>query len=212
MAQPYSAGAQHIYVGVTQNYYSGSNGQITWQTPLYLGTGERAPRVSRRRAFRPVNNDLAGDEPFDWCMSGTNMLVTVRMTRWDENVLRLVEHAPNPGQGLVPTAAVAGTEFLGDIGRLMVTEATAMGLWLRFAYGVQGVLAKAAFAGNATSGPMRNGWHFFAAFLEQDDHDGGTDPNIKSLTFRCARVYNPSTGSFLIYDDDMTGVAGITPT
>ena len=212
MAQVYIAGAIHVYIGVTQSYYSAGNGTITYTTPAYLGTGERAPRVSRRRAFTPVDNDLSGREPFDWIFSGNSMLVTIRMTRWDENILRIIEHAPNPATGLVPNGAVAGTEFLGDIGRLMVTEAVAINLWLRFAYGAQGVLPKAAFAGNPLAGPMRNGWHFYAAFLEQDDHDGGTDPNIKSLTFRCARVYNPYTGNFGIYDDDMTGVAGIAPT
>ena len=211
MAQEYNAGAIHVYIAVTSTYYSVGNGTISYATPAYLGTGERAPRVSRRRAFTPVHNDLAGAEPFDYCFSGTNMLVTVRMTRWDENVLRIIEHAANPALGLVPTGAVAGTEFLGDIGRLMVTEATAIQLWLRFAYGAQGVLPKPAFAGNAASGPMRNGWHFYAAFMEQDDHDGGTDPNVKSITFRCARVYDPFTGSFGIYDDDMSGILGVVP-
>lgn len=194
MAQPYTGGAVLLYVAfpaqVGAGYLTQSYGQ-----PVFLGTGERAPRVSRRRAYRQLHNDLAGDEPFDFVYSGTSMLVTVRLTRWNELVLQTLEDAPNiPAAAIAP--ANAGTELLGDVGRMMVTEGAGAQLYVVYDYGASGRLPKPAMV----AGLMRPGWHFFSAFLEQDDHDGGTDPNVKPITFRCARVYNPVTGAFVIYD------------
>lgn len=123
------------------------------------------------------------------------MLVTLRLTRWNESVLQVAEDAPNPPAAVV-SPPTAGAELLGDVGRLMITEGAASQLYLVYDYGAAGRLPKPAY----TTGGMRPGWHFYAAWLEQDDHDGGTDPNVKSLTFRCARFYNPATGAFLIYD------------
>lgn len=199
MAQPYVGGAIHLFYAFPSivGVYGAGVG-----APVYIGTGERAPRVSRRRSFRQLHNDLAGDEPFDWCYSGTSMLVTVRLTRWNEPVLQTLEDAPN-----TPAAALAGqnagTELVGDVGRLMVTENAAGQLYLVYDYGLVGRAPKLAF----TAGGMRPGWHFLAAFLEQDEHDGGTDPNVKPITFRCARVYNPTTGAFVIYDWNIPNLA-----
>lgn len=186
MAQPWTKGAVHVWVGV-----GGSHAAV------YLGTGERAPRVSRRRRFAEVPNDLGGQEPFDWSYQGSSALVTVKLTRWNESTLLALEDVVGPTNG----TDLAGSDAPGDIGALMVTEGLAVPLWIAYSYAPGGLAPQPAMAG------LRTGWHMYAAWLEgPDDHEGGTDPASVMLIFRCARVYDPSTGAFKLYDRNMSGL------
>lgn len=202
MAQPFTRGAVHIFVGATGSGPAGSSGfGPVSPTPIYLGTGERAPRVSIRKRFRDVQNDLGGDEPFDFSYQGRSAIVIVKLTRWNELVLQALETVV----GVQPGLDAGGTDVAGDIGTLMITQGAAVPLWISYSYAPAGVAPQAAFSN------LRNGWHFFAAWLEgPDDHEGGTDPATEALVFRCARVFNPLTGAFLLYDRNMAGLPAPT--
>lgn len=186
MPQPYTRGPVLIYAGV-----GGSSG------PLYLGTGERAPRVSRLREFEPVMNDLAGTRvPFDMLAEGQQALITVKLTRWDDAVLQAVEARSSAA----PAGGIAGP---GSTGALMIAEGWAFPLWLLYSYGPQGPAAKAAM------GTLRPGFHFFATWLEgPQDGEGGTDPATELLVFHAIEVYTGGTMS--LYDYNLAGLPAPT--
>lgn len=189
MAQAYTRGSAHIWVG------TGSGG-----TAQYLGTGERAPRVSIRKRFKDVPNDLAGETPYDYSYQGREGFVNVRLTRWNDPVLQAMENVIGVAGGV----DAGGVDGIGNMGALMVTQGQAVPLWVMYSYAPAGVAPQAAFA------TMRNGWHFFAAFLEgPDEHEGGTDPATEGLVFHCVRLFNSATGAFSLFDRDMSGVTPI---
>lgn len=195
MAQPYSHGAVHLWVS------------IRFSNPFYLGTCERAPRVSRTRKHRDLLNDLGGDEAFDAAYMGSGAFVTAKLTRWNERTLLMIENSAFPNTLL----DVGGTDTIGEIGTLMVTEGQALQLWVQYSY-AQGQLAPKAAYNNPISGAMRAGYHFLNAFLDSpDDHDGGTDPATEAIVFRCMRGYNPTTGTLTLYDRDMSGINALLP-
>lgn len=206
MAQPYVSGPVHVFVGI--GGYAGSTSAMLTKNPAYLGTGERAPRPSFRPGFEPLMNDVTGTRiPYDWVFEGEEALVTVRLTRWDENVLFAM-------QNRVGAAGQArGLNLANDIGTLMITEGAAFPLWLLFPFGVPGI-GKPAMIG----GGMPQGYHFYAAFLEgPDDMDQlGTNPRTVDLVWHCGRVFAPTgiqAGTTTIprlgnglYDHDMSAV------
>jgi hypothetical protein len=193
MAQPYASGPVDVWCGV------GAGG-----APLFLGHGERAPRIQIVRRYKEVTNDLGGDMvPFDKGYAGETGVVTVTLSRWNESTLAIIQDVATTLTGL---GAARGLNGPGEVGTLMVTEGVAYKLWLRFPFS-----AKAAYA-NAASGAQPAGYRFLAAFLEgPDDLFDLGPPNARKvgLQFTCMRAFDPAvsnafgTGLFALYDHSM---------
>ena len=184
VAQPYVTGAVDVFVGL------GSGGSA-----VYLGSTRGRPRIREMPAFSPVENDIAGDKPYDMVYGGSDCIVMARFSRFKASVLNSITARPNAqaayqgvgvagGQGGT-TSPSRGTNIAGDIGTLMVTEGKAYPLWLRFPYTV----LKSAY------GNQEPGYYFPAAFLMgPDEHeDLGTTARTEGLVFYAARVLTITT-------------------
>lgn len=189
MAQPYVRGpiGLHVQIG---------------GTIFFLGTGERAPRISIKREYEALRSDIAGTRlGLDQSFQGQEAFVTVKLTRWNETILTRLQDSTG-AFGVTP-----GSDNMGDVGTLMVFEGQAFPLWVQFPYGAGQFAAKTAYA-NPTNGAQMGGYHFFAAILEGEQVlEGGTDPASVSLTFHCYRVFSPTTLSLALYDFNMTGLS-----
>lgn len=149
--------------------------------------------MTHRRGFVPLMNDISGVQfPFDYSAQGTEAFVTLKLTRWNENILQGIQDTLG-GTGL------GGIDPTGTIGTLMGFENYAFNLWLMYSYG-PGMIAP---HGAMLSEPP--GYHFWLAFLDQEaSYEGGTDPASVTLTFHCMRKYNPADGSLTLFDTNMT--------
>lgn len=187
MAQPFVHGPVLIFAG------DGSG------NPLFIGTGEKAPRYSIRRFFDKVMNDISGSViPYDYLFEGVEAFVTVRLTKWDEANLQII-------QDVIAHAGAPGTMPAGDLGTLMMTEGVGKPLWIQYTYGPGQPFAKAAM------GTMIPGYHAPCAFLEgPDDRDGGTDAAGVLLTWHCIRQYE-GNGVFTLFDQNLAGLSPDNP-
>lgn len=193
MAQLYSTGPVSVYCGI------GSGG-----TPLFLGHGQRAPKISITAEFRDVECDLGGAVSFDTMYGGERGRVSVLLSRYNETVLTIIQD-----KAIAAAGAVRGTDDPGEIGSLMVSEGLTYGLWLNFPYNTK------AFNSNAANGAIPAGYHFFAAYLRGPDdiEVGSTTPKMVQCNFDCLRTFNPAIsnafgqGRLALYDH----VMGVLP-
>ncbi len=185
MAQPYSTGPAHIFIGV------GPGG-----APIYLGTCEGAPRIEHRAALEPVMNDISGPRvPFDKMWVGEEAMVSVDMTRWNEPVRALALSRWQRG-GVIPR----GTENTFARGTLLITEGMAFGLWVLFPNSIF----------NPAMATLPNGYRYPAAWVETPESlEPGVRPYKTRMVFSALGVYTPAVGGFLLYDGNM---AGLPPT
>ena len=124
------------------------------------------------------------------------------LERYNESAYAVMAGRPQSRLG----TSTRGTNVPGDIGSLMIQEGMAFQLWLSFPYS-----AKAAMAG------MPAGYHFVAAVLAGPDSldELGTKPRRVRLIFDCLRKFDPSVtntygaGGFVLYDFNMTAIAGL---
>ncbi len=103
--------------------------------------------------------------------------------------------------------AAPGIDPFGSRGTLIGAEGYGHALILQFPYGN-------AAAGHPAmiSAGMPTGYRMILATLENDDdYEGGTEPNKLHLMWHCIEAWFPSTGIFGLYDGDMTGVSLLPP-
>lgn len=192
MSQPYNTGGVFVFVGL------GSG-----NSPLFLGTGLRAPKQQIQRFYSPIYNDIAGEAvEYDNIYQGQRGAVTVELTKWRQATLDILQSIPLPPGG----AANPGIDILGDVGTMMLTENFTFPLWILYDYGASGRGPKAAQIG-APSGGLPPGRRWRAAILDgPDDETVGTGANSIMLSWRCGRAYDPGTGAFACWDRNMSGV------
>lgn len=192
MAQLYSTGPAFIYVAGPI-----PGDPTAFSSAMFLGTCERAPRISVKRSWTPVMNDIGGQqEPFDMMYQGQSGVVTAEMTYWNEEVYELMARHDVSTLGF----AQRGVDFIGEIGSLMVYENMAFHLILTFPH--------AAFPPYVTGpgGAMPAGYHFFAAILKgPDDVVVGTQPMKRIMQWECVRVWNRTDGGMYLYNNT-TGI------
>lgn len=173
--RPFCTGFVSIYASV------GSSG-----SPLYIGTGERAPKRRHVKHYSQVMNDRSGVmEPFDSLYQGRFGIVTVRLSAWNYENLIAIWTAPT---------AEEGVDLLEDHGKLMMTDEEAGQLWLVYANG----------GGGGSMPGMPSGYHYPIALLETDEDQPGTDAEYIDLTWLCRRKYDD--GRFTLYDTDVGGL------
>lgn len=179
-------------------------------TALYLGTAEQAPDIQIKANWEPVHNDVAGLTAYDFLSSGTEGIISVTLTRWNDPVYAALAARSSVG-------GIAGRESAAERGTLMMTEGIAAPLWIQFPFGLGGALAHPAMA------TLPPGYHFYAAFLESPDR---LNPGVRAykvhLQWHCIAVYSPGativsqgngaiqipgTAGFFLYDRDMSGAA-----
>ncbi len=184
MAIPYVTGPVHMFVGVGEGY-----------SPLYLGTGERAPSIELLDEFEPVPNDIAGGKiPLDECYQGEHGFVTIDLNRFNEPVYELFT--------AIIRGASPGRQPFGTMGSLMQLEGHNYPLWLVFPYQAKPVFRDAG---------MPAGYHFFSTHLlgPQKLEPLGTVARKIRLVWHCMRVFDPNTGDFYLYDGDTSGLPSI---
>lgn len=192
MAQLYTTGPAHIFVGVG----TGTGGLDV----AYLGTCENAPRVQLRPASKGVMNAISGTVvPHDKSFQGEEGFIGLDLTRWNQSVLNVVR-----GRA-VPSVGPPGAYLPGDYGTLMITEGRAMRVWMTFPYA-----AKAAF-NQAASGAMPPGYRFLYCEPIGPDDLGplSTEARVEHLMFHAIPGYLPEDGSLNLYDFDTTGLPAI---
>jgi hypothetical protein len=189
MAQLYSTGPAHAYVGII-----GPGGGTT--AVSYLGTCEDAPRIELRPMWDPVFNDLGGKVPFDESFQGEEAFVNLDLNRYNEGVYAALAARPRPGQG------TRGTMVFGDVGALALTENYVFTLLIQFPYAVKAVMA---------AGGMPGGYRFPATVLAGPDQlfPLGTKPRKVNLMFHAIRVFNIQDQSFVLYDHNLSGLPAI---
>jgi hypothetical protein len=194
--QFYTTGSIALYVG------AGSGGAY-----LFLGHGRRAPRQQIMRQFGQVMCDLGGQKTYsDRIVDGVLGRVSVTLTRYDSNTLRLIQDVArtNAGAGNAPPAT-AGSMSPLEMGTLMMTEGVLYPLVLAYSFG--GKLPFVAGAG----GPMGAGRTWYGASLDGPDVEEGGLGQAKEVTldFECQRVFNPLTAIWDLYTN--TVPAGLPP-
>lgn len=188
MAQTYVSGPVPIWI-------SDQSG-----LPQFFGHCERMPNIKWRPNYSEVFVDIGGVKvPFDTVKQGSDAMVSLDMIRFNYPVYNNLS-LMTCNEGTVP----------GDLGTLMVYEqdtsqVASIELWLPFPY-----VAKPAM------GTMSPGYHFLAAMCINDDLDQmGTVPLKKRIIFHCLRQFDPfftndfGAGSFDLFDDDMSAIAGL---
>lgn len=183
MDQQYCTGPVAVHVG------TGGAGDFVGK-PELLGTGERAPRIRNEAGFSPVMSDMSGHVwPFDRIYDGKIGIVTVRLTRWDYDVLRrLQDRTRSAGADSAP-----GTD---RIGHMLIMGQMAVPLWLVYPYSTL----------KGSMGGMPAGYHYHAAILETDEDQPGATAQSIDLTWWCGRKYDRATGDMVLYDHDMSGL------
>lgn len=160
----------------------------------YLGTGERAPRRRHEAAYSAMMNDLSGVvHPFDMTYQGRIGIVTVRLTRWDYDVLLdLYERAKPP----IGAGGFDGLDQWGTIGSFAVLEGASAELALVYPYGTL----------KPAMNNMPRGYRYPVAVLETDEEQPGTNALHVDLTWRCIGQYDNVTGNITLYDHDVNGL------
>ena len=186
MAQLWTTGPVDLWTGVAGSQLAPS--------PVFIGHGDAAPRAEEIEHFLPVMCDLGGgQEQFDAMWLRSHLIVDVDLIRVNMAPLLKMRARPNSFTG------TPGITAPGDVGSLMLTEALAYPLWIRWPYSNQ-----AYYAG------LPNGIHAFAAYLIGPDvHTMGTVPYKMRCTFYCMSVYQPGPQVFYCYDSNMNGLGAI---
>lgn len=197
MAQLFATGPCALFV---QPFGNGS--------AVFLGHGERAPVINIDPKLNGVKCDLGGDADFDLMESGESGRISVEVIRFNWPVLRQMQARTR--NSAFPTA-VGGTFAPGQRGTLLATEGCLWPLWVAFGFG-----AKAVFANAATGGPMPLGYRFPYSYLQPETiHPSMQNAAKISLQFGALSKFFPTVaggmfGAFVTYDEDMTGIAGVT--
>lgn len=191
MAQLYTTGPCHFYVGPLA-------------APVYLGTAEESPDLQLFPTYKEVQNSIGGvGIPFDRAYQGEFAVCVANLNRFNAPVYQAM--ANRPGTFLKNTAL--GTNTIGDIGSLMLTEGLAYAVWLLFSFGAFGPAPKPVMVSNG----MLPGYRFFAGMLLGPDKLAplGTLPKKLGLSFGFLRVFNPAQGTFSLYDNNVAGLPPI---
>jgi hypothetical protein len=189
MAQLYTTGPAHIFL-------SDKTGYVSPSSALYLGTAEESPAIQIEPLYEPVVNTLGGKTPFDVSYQGEMAKTAVTLNRFNEDTYRvLVANRPSP----------LGTRGLNgplDVGSLILTEGLYLTFWMTFPFVSKAVMA----AGN-----MPLGYRFPATIPAGPDELAplGTVPRKLRLLFWHLRLWDVSTGQFLLYDHNVLGLPTI---
>lgn len=184
MAQLYSTGPAHTFV------QKGTN------PPAYLGTAKISPVIEVKPSWEPVYNDLSGKVPMDMAFMGEEAMTQVELTRWNNNIYYQLAARPQS----FSTQEAPGLNGPLDIGSLMLTEGLNFTFYVLFPF-----FRKKAYAS------LPAGYRFPGSYLVGPDkhQQMGTHPKELFLLFHHLRLFNPLTGQFLLYDQNVAAVLNV---
>lgn len=192
MAQPYTTGPVLVWVGVGVGY-----------TPTFLGTAESFPRQQHRPKFGEVKNDLAGSQqPLDQHFQGSDAILSVTLTYWNDNVFQSLEKVPSSALTGTGNGAGVGTYSFLDLGTMMLAEGQAFPVW--FVY--------PAARSHTAMASLPAGYRYpTCIFRGPWEAEGGTKELKRQAIFHAQPKWNASTGLFTVYDYDMSALPGTPP-
>lgn len=146
----------------------------------------------------------------DRIWEGEEAMISVILTRWNENVLAKIMSRPN-------YAGARGFNTANDIGTLVGSEGMTYPVWLAFPYSPLNVGGKAAMTG------MPAGYRFWSCMNISDNKGTGTKFNKHHVMFHAMRAWNNNTqpvgpavvgsfsnaavgASFKLYDHNMSAI------
>lgn len=206
MANPFSTGPVEIYVcprtGVaTSGYGGGLIDLLTYPSPgamYFLGYCEKAPRVLINPKWIPLLSDLNGGQvPFDVSCAVSDAMISMTLTVWNEQVYKPLVATP---RGFSSTR---GFWAAADVGRLMLHEAYATAVWCYFPYSTLKPFGAAFF--------QPAGYHFIATWPTGEEIESGSKLSKRLLQLYAVPVYNPTNGTWTLYDHTMTHIPAIPP-
>lgn len=190
MANEFCTGAMHIYVA-PMKYNKLLNGIN------YLGTCESFPQRTTERSFKSLRNDLTSERSLDYVYAGgSEAVINLTLTRWDETVRLQFERAPVSG--------LLGADSRDDIGSLMGQEELGWMLYLVHQFGGIGP-ARPSMVGK------ENGRRYIqCVFWGPEQDETGTREEKQHMVFRAWKKYNTKTGQFVLWDYNIAGVPNPT--
>ena len=199
MATFYSTGP--VLVSVGPQVYSPTYGAPSSAASIqFLGTAEQTPQSEERYQQQPAYNDLSGAVPFDLNFLGGDAIFAIDLTRWNENVLAMVNSQPQQ-MGIIPGAGGPSARgrygAVNGMGILQAHEGNTITLYAVFPYG-----APAALPGTAMRAQgMPAGYRFHGgSLINVKNHQMGSKYRKTHLTFQFAPVFNNADSIFYLFD------------
>lgn len=194
-----------------RTYSDGPIGPRSVEVPVFLGYTMHGADLEIHPEYAPVTTD-AGGGPTDVIYRGSQGVISLDFTRWREDCYgMLADHAANTvsqrGDGL------RGRHPFGRVGTIMGLEKASVTVYLPFPY--SGIKQQYA------SQPM--GYRFVHCVLSREGLPSrGSKPARLVLNFWCYRTPDPrllaggawpatDEPAYLLYDNDMSALAGLYP-
>lgn len=207
-AQSFSTGPVDAWVGIGS--LNPTPGVPT--EPVFLGHSEDGFRVQVRPQWENQYQDVAGSKtPFDRIYLGSDAIITGVLSRWDEKVYAALGAYVDPSGAYFGQGAVRGTDAFDDRGTLALAEGAAFEVWFRYPRssvpgalggGILGLVADFLRV-------LPKGYHFLNCTMEgPDDLRPGAKPYKIGLALYALSEYTPITGTFVLYDHDMSAIDG----
>jgi hypothetical protein len=218
MAQLYTTGPALLYAGPMILAADGGGGAALGSSRLvnmsarlganqarFLGTCEAPPKIKLHPHYKPVFNDLRGDQvAWDKLYLAEDAWFSGVVNRFNWPVWNLLNSPPNVSGALAagnPVGGdVMGSDIAGSVGSLVVTEGMAMTFYVVFPY-----FQKPAYGPNRGMPP---GYRFLACTLEPQELDIGLRDSAVHLVVHAIPVFSPGIGGSLLYD---FAVGGLPP-
>lgn len=203
MAGPYVTGPAHLYLGRSIPASSGLSSTLTLATSIYyLGTCEQPPRLSVHPQWEPFFNDLGGAMlPIDYCYQGKDGELVGTLNYWNDAVYRAYVESVASQSNTYP-----GTEEYGDTAVMWQHEGRAYQMWMQFPYYTKAY---------GTARGMAPGYHFWSMRPVLLEINPGTRIGKRPIAWKIDRVYSPSDGKVVLFDNlpaSFASIPGFPPT
>lgn len=216
MAQLYTTGPALLYAGPTPLTVAGGSpgaAASALAAARFLGTCESPPKIKIVPHYKPIFNDLRGDQvPFDKMYLGEEAFFSGVVNRFNWSTWAMLNSPPNLSAALAggggvfgvglfgPAGLSQGLDLNGEIGSLVLTEAMGMAFYVVFPFA-----AKPAY-GSLGANSMPAGYRFFNCTLDPVELDVGMREMAVHLSVHATPVYFTTNGSSRLYDFAVAGL------
>lgn len=201
MARPFGSGPIHVYLGFGPP--SADNAAfppvVTAASALYYGTTQSGPDVTEATDYYQVMNDITGPkQSMDEGFAGREDTISLVMSSWTIGVENRLEHILDPLNAVNPI----GTDALGDLGTLMLSEGKTVGMWL--------VKAAAGKAINVAGGMPLGRYYPTCIMVGPSKIIEGNKENLMVRVFRAKKnIYKINAMQLPLFRQDNAAFTGL---